>query len=120
MKLQIKRVYEPRSPEDGFRVLVDRLWPRGLSKEKAGLDLWAKEVAPSPELRKWFNHEPEKWVEFQRRYQAELASESQVIEDFLHQIKGRDQVTLLYGAKDREHNQAVALKSYLEKNPTRK
>lgn len=116
MKLSVKRVYEAPSSGDGFRVLVDRLWPRGLSKAKARIDLWLKDIAPSNELRKWFNHEADKWPEFQRRYREELALHPGAIEEFRAAAKGRSAVTLLYGAKDEEHNQAVALRLFLEES----
>lgn len=115
MKLRIKRIYEPKAKEDGFRVLVDRLWPRGMSKEKAGLDLWYKDIAPSPELRKWFNHDPEKWQEFKKKYEAELQAEPEVVSDFLKKLENRGTVTLLYGAKDKDRNQAAAIMDFLEK-----
>jgi uncharacterized protein YeaO (DUF488 family) len=100
----LKRAYEPPSPEDGFRVLVERLWPRGLTKERAQVDLWLKEIAPSPELRKWYSHDPAKWVEFQARYRTEL--EQKVLRD--HPI-----VTFVYAAHDEERNSAVLLKEFL-------
>lgn len=112
MNLAIKRVYLEADPTDGFRILVDRLWPRGLSKERARVDLWLKEVAPSTELRKWFQHDPAKWTEFQKRYKQELKSkvdQLSLIKEKLHQ----GPVTLLYGAKDEEHNEAVVLLSML-------
>lgn len=106
-----KRVYEPAAKDDGYRVLVDRLWPRGLTKEKAHVDLWLKEVAPSTELRNWFKHDPEKWPEFQKRYRAELKREAL---DSLRKLeKQHKKVTLLYGAKSDERNQAVALLNIL-------
>jgi len=114
MKLAIKRVYIEPDQADGFRILVDRLWPRGLSKEKAKIDLWFKDIAPSTELRKWFQHDPAKWTEFQKRYKQELKSEGDqldVIKEKLHQ----GPVTLLYGAKDEEHNEAVVLLSMLRR-----
>ncbi len=113
MKIRTKRVYDPPSPDDGTRVLVDRIWPRGVSKEKANVDEWAKEVAPSNELRKWFGHDPDKWKEFERRYFAELKKNPDVRKEVLppgHKAT----VTLVFGARDTEHNNAVALKSYLE------
>lgn len=113
MTLFLKRVYEPPKKEDGFRVLVDRLWPRGLKKEEAAVDLWLKEIAPSNELRRWFGHDPAKWKEFRRRYRAELGEKKDEIETLRgHARKGR--VTLLYGAKDEAHNQAVVLKELFE------
>lgn len=112
MKLHLKRVYEPPAKEDGLRVLVDRLWPRGLKKDEAVIDLWLKDIAPSPELRRWFGHVPGKWQEFRRRYRAELSGRADEIETLRR--AGRARVTLLYGARDREHNQAVVLKEFLE------
>src|SRR5215475_7428062 len=102
-----KRVYEGAAKDDGYRVLVDRLWPRGLTKAKAHVDLWLKEIAPSAELRKWFGHEPEKWPEFQKRYRAELKKEA--LASLRKLEKEHKKVTLLYGAKSEERNQAVAL-----------
>ncbi len=114
MKVKIKRVYELPQDQDGQRILIDRLWPRGLTKEKARIDLWLKDVAPSTELRKWFNHEPEKWPEFQKRYSKELSNNQTTINELLLKIKNSN-VTLVYSAKDELHNDAVLLKSYLEK-----
>jgi len=108
-----KRVYEPAAKEDGYRVLVDRLWPRGLTKAKAHVDLWLKEVAPSTELRKWFGHEPEKWPEFQKRYRVELNKAA--LESLRKLEKDHKKITLLYGAKSEERNQAVALLKILKK-----
>ena len=113
MSLKIKRVYEAPEKADGQRILVDRLWPRGLSKDKAAVDLWLKEIAPSTELRKWFNHDPEKWAEFKKRYLAELKANPEVKE--LKSAIKSGTVTLVYGARDVEHNQAVALQELLEK-----
>ena len=104
-ELQIKRVYAEPSPDDGKRILVDRLWPRGLSKEKAKVDIWLKDVAPSNELRKWFAHDPEKWPEFRRRYIAELKTAGAPLALLRQQVSQR-KVTLLYGARDEEHNDA--------------
>ncbi|MCG8589996.1 MAG: DUF488 domain-containing protein [Proteobacteria bacterium] len=104
----LKRVYEPASRQDGLRVLVDRLWPRGLSKDAARVDLWLKEVAPSTELRKWFGHEPKRWAEFRRRYEHELEAHTESLERLV-ELAGRGRVTLLFGAKDEERNQAVVL-----------
>ena len=111
-----KRVYETASKEDGYRVLVDRLWPRGLTKAKAHVDLWLKEVAPSTELRQWFGHEPEKWPEFQKRYRAEMKKQPQVLATLRQLEKEHKKVTLLYGAKSEERNQAVALLKILQKS----
>lgn len=107
-----KRVYEAASKDDGYRVLVDRLWPRGLTKTKAHVDLWLKEVSPSAELRKWFKHDPEKWPEFQKRYRTELGKEALASLRKLERVHKK--VTLLYGAKSEERNQAVALLKILE------
>lgn len=112
MKIYIKRVYEKPSKEDGIRILVDRLWPRGLTKEKAAIDFWLKTIAPSTELRKWFDHDPNKWKEFQKRYRAELKKNKEEAL-FLKEQTKRATVTLLYGAKDEEHNEAVVLKELL-------
>ena len=115
--LNVKRAYDPPSTGDGFRVLIERLWPRGVSKPKARLDLWLKDVAPSPGLRKWFGHDPAKWKEFRRRYWAELERNPQAVQ-MLRDRARRGTVTLVYGSKDTEHNAAVALKEYLEKSKT--
>lgn len=110
----LKRVYEPVKESDGFRVLVDRLWPRGLTKEKAKVDLWLKEIAPSTELRKWFHHDPEKWKEFKKRYLVELKSKKEEIEILENKLK-TGAVTLVYGAKDKEHNEALVLRELLDR-----
>ncbi len=112
MTVKIKRVYEKPDKEDGVRILVDRLWPRGLTKEKAGADLWLKDIAPSTELRKWFDHDPEKWGEFKKRYLSELQENKDAVSQLKEQIR-KHPVTLLYGAKDEEHNEALVLKNYL-------
>ncbi|MFP4615980.1 MAG: DUF488 domain-containing protein [Thiohalorhabdus sp.] len=117
-EIRLKRIYEDAEPRDGQRILVERMWPRGMRKEDARLDLWLKEVAPSPELRKWFGHDPEKWPEFKRRYRDELAQRPNLLED----LRGRARsgpVTLLYAARDREHNSAVALREILEEDDSR-
>ena len=114
-KILVKRVYESAAKSDGFRVLVDRLWPRGISKEAAKLDLWLPDIGPSNTLRKWFNHDPTRWAEFRRRYHAELKTNR----DLLGKLKARAKkgtVTLLYSAKDERHNQAVSLRSFLLKH----
>lgn len=113
--LTIKRVYEQADEEDGFRVLVDRLWPRGVSKLKAKLDLWLKEIAPSSELRIWFSHDPAKWAEFEKRYRAELQHNPDAVKTLLQAMREHKKVTLLFGAKDTDHNEAVVLKKYLAK-----
>jgi uncharacterized protein YeaO (DUF488 family) len=112
MKLIIKRVYDEPGKDDGTRILIDRLWPRGLSKEKARVDLWLKEIAPSTELRKWFAHDPAKWIEFQSRYRAELKHNSEQLA-VLKQAIAKGPTTLLYGAKDEQHNDAIVLQKLL-------
>lgn len=112
-KIQTKRVYEPASRTDGQRVLVERLWPRGIKKEALSLTGWRKEVAPSQQLRKWFNHDPAKWTEFQRRYRAELDGKPEIWRPLL-EAAGRGNLTLLFSSHDTEHNNAVVLKAYLE------
>ena len=116
--IQLKRVYEKPSRNDGLRVLVDRLWPRGLTKELAAVDLWLKDVAPSTELRKWFGHDPAKWKEFQVRYRKELREKKDALE-LLKQKSEEHTVTLVYGARDEEHNEALVLKSVLEGRRTK-
>jgi len=113
MKLQVKRVYEAPGKTDGFRLLVDRLWPRGLTKEQARVDLWLREIGPSNELRQWCSHDPAKWDEFRRRYAEELVDRPELVEQVRQQAR-QGPVTLVYGAKDEAHNQAVALKQFLE------
>ncbi|NLC24127.1 DUF488 family protein [Oxalobacter vibrioformis] len=115
MEIVIKRAYEPVSADDGFRVLIDRLWPRGLSKEKAHIDFWDKHIAPSTELRKWFNHEPGKFTEFTRRYEAELKEETEALGELKEKVRGQKKVSLIYGAKDPEINHARVLQAYLRK-----
>jgi uncharacterized protein YeaO (DUF488 family) len=112
MPLQLKRVYEEPAPSDGTRILVDRLWPRGLTKEKAHVDLWLKEIGPSNELRKWFGHDPARWTEFRTRYRAELKDNQEQI-TLLKKAVAKGHATLVYGAKDEEHNQAVVLHQLL-------
>lgn len=107
--LTIKRAYEPVAPDDGFRVLIDRLWPRGLSKEKAAVDLWLKEIAPSTELRQWFNHEAEKWPGFRQRYKAEIRANKAASAILKEALDMHPHVTLVYAAKDEAHNDAVVL-----------
>jgi uncharacterized protein YeaO (DUF488 family) len=106
--LGLKRAYEAPAASDGHRILVDRLWPRGLSKEKAAIDEWTKEIAPSAELRRWFGHDPEKWPEFQRRYKQELRAREDLVRD-IAKMASRGPVTLVYGARDEAHNDAVVL-----------
>jgi uncharacterized protein YeaO (DUF488 family) len=115
MVIKIKRIYEKAEKSDGFRILVDRLWPRGIKKEAAHIDLWLKEIAPSDSLRKWFNHDPKKWPAFQKRYAEELKEEEKKeLLDVIRKEKKKHSVTLLYGAKETEHNNAVALKNFLD------
>lgn len=114
---KLKRVYEEPSPDDGFRVLVERLWPRGISKERAKLDLWLKDAAPSPELRKWFSHDPAKWMEFQKRYAAEL-NEDKEAPRLLKRKEQEGTVTLVYASHDEEHNGALVLKEYIDHHKT--
>lgn len=110
--LHIKRIYDPASAEDGTRILVDRVWPRGLRKADARLDVWLKEVAPSTGLRKWFGHDPARWAEFRQRYAAELDGNPQPV-NALRDLLAAGPVTLLYAARDPEHNHAVVLRDYL-------
>ncbi|KAA0888321.1 DUF488 domain-containing protein [Oryzomonas rubra] len=112
--IRVKRVYEPHEPEDGPRYLVDRLWPRGVKKENLLLDGWLKDLAPSDNLRRWFGHDPAKWEEFCRRYEAELEGNSQNWH-FLLDMSRKQDITLLFSAHDIEHNNAVALRSFFEK-----
>ncbi len=112
--IKIKRVHEESNRGDGFRILVDRLWPRGLSKEKVKVGLWLKDIAPSDELRKWFGHDPEKWEEFKRRYFKELKDKKELVDLII--VKAHGGVTLLYGTKEEKYNNANALKEYIEEN----
>lgn len=114
MSIQLKRAYEAAAESDGYRVLVDRLWPRGISKQNARIDLWLKEIAPSTELRKWFDHDHAKWDEFRQRYSRELDSRPELVTQLADLVRERT-VILVYGSKDSEYNQAVALKEYLER-----
>lgn len=111
--VNIKRVYDAPDEDDGKRILVDRLWPRGMTKEKAQVDLWLKEIAPTTELRKWFEHDPEKWEAFKKRYIKELQENKEPVSILKDAVK-RGKVTLLYGAKDEEHNEALVLKNVLK------
>ena len=112
--IQIKRAYDPPAKTDGTRILVERLWPRGIKKENLKHDSWIKDVAPSTELRKWFSHDPVKWTEFQQRYQAELDKHPEACQPILD-AANKGKVTLLFSSHDAEHNNVVALKAYLEK-----
>lgn len=110
--IHTRRVYESKSEEDGFRVLIDRLWPRGVTKEAAAVDIWAKEIAPSTDLRNWFDHDPAKFEEFSARYRAELASHDDTIRDLLRHA-GDGPLTLVFAASDEQHNHAIVLAAYL-------
>ena len=111
--IRVKRIYDPPDGKDGARVLVDRLWPRGVSKDRARLRLWLKEIAPSDDLRRWFGHDPARFAEFVRRYGAELAANDEAV-GRLEELVKAGRVTLLYGARDTEHNEARVLADYLE------
>ena len=113
MDIVTKRVYTPAADTDGYRVLLDRLWPRGLKKATLALDLWAREIAPSTELRKWFGHDPALWDGFRERYAAELDAVSELWQPLVDRSR-QGRITLLFGARDEEHNNAVELKAYLE------
>lgn len=112
--ITIKRAYEAASESDGFRILVDRVWPRGVSKTDAKIDAWLKDIAPSSSLRKWFGHDPEKWGEFKTRYFEELDGNAETVATIRRHLDENRKVTLVYAAKDETHNNAVALKAYLE------
>lgn len=114
-RIRLKRIYEAPAAEDGCRVLVDRVWPRGLAKDKARVDHWLREIAPSTELRKWFGHDPARWGEFRRRYEAELADNTQAVSRLRDILRNETRVTLLFAARDERHNNAVALRDYLAK-----
>lgn len=113
VRIWIRRAYEPPTRNDGYRVLVDRVWPRGVSKEELEIDDWIRDLAPSTRLRKWFDHDPARWQEFQRRYFQELRGKKGLIRGLLERIE-RGRVTLVYGARDPDHNNAVALRAFLE------
>ena len=117
MEVLLKRAYEARGKADGFRVLVDRLWPRGKKKADLHLNAWTKEIAPSTELRKWFNHDPKRWLEFCRRYKAELKTPElkKAIADTVHAAQKYSAITLIYAAKDTEHNEAVVLRTIFKR-----
>ncbi len=112
MNVQLKRAYETPAPADGYRVLVDRLWPRGVSRDRARLDEWARELAPSSELRRWFGHDPERYDEFRRRYTEELAAHAEKLDELRERARS-GMLTLVYGARDTEHNDAVVLAEVL-------
>jgi uncharacterized protein YeaO (DUF488 family) len=113
--IKIKRVYDPPSKQDGYRILIDRLWPRGLTKERANIDLWLKEVAPSNDLRKWYSHDAEKWEEFKKRYEKELKNKQDLLTKIKQLEKEKGKITLLYSTKETEYNNAVALDIFLKK-----
>lgn len=115
-KIRLKRAYEAPSKEDGARILVERLWPRGVTKQDAAIDAWPKEVAPSTELRKWYGHDPDRWEEFRDRYKAELDAKGEGLDDLRRRV-GEGPVTFVYAARDEERNGAVVLKDYLEQGP---
>jgi uncharacterized protein YeaO (DUF488 family) len=110
--VKIRRIYDTPDKRDGKRVLVDRLWPRGIKKEDAAVDLWLREIAPSNELRKWFGHDPERWQEFRRRYRKELEEKADMVRELRNEAR-KGTVTLLYSAKDTEHNNAVVLRELI-------
>lgn len=112
--LKIKRVYEGYDKSDGFRILVDRLWPRGISKKDAHIDLWLKDIAPSSKLRTWFNHDPQKWEEFRNRYKKELQKNQELVKEAKRIIEKHKHITFVYAAKDEEHNDAVVLYDYFQ------
>lgn len=112
--IHLKRAYEAATKSDGLRILVERLWPRGVSKEKAAIDLWLKDIAPSAELRKWFGHDPDKWAEFRKRYRAELRANKDAVAELKQKIAKRT-VTFVFAASDTERNSAVALKEFLKR-----
>jgi uncharacterized protein YeaO (DUF488 family) len=111
--IRLKRVYDEPAADDGFRLLVERLWPRGMSRERAKIDLWVRDAGADTELRRWFGHDPEKWEEFQRKYFLELSKRPEVIRRLVDLIHEKQRVTFLFAARDEEHNNAVALKKYL-------
>jgi uncharacterized protein YeaO (DUF488 family) len=113
--IRIKRVYDQVAKDDGLRILVDRLWPRGLSEERANVDLWLRDVAPSDSLRKWFAHETEKWADFKTEYEVELRGKKELLHRIIQAEKEKGTVTILYSAKDEEHNNAVVLSDVLRK-----
>ena len=117
MNIRIKRIYEAPEQQDGVRILVDRLWPRGISKEKAGLDLWLKDIAPSDALRRRFRHDPSKWTEFKSSYFDELNANPEGVAELLGRVRSTGTVTLLYASKETRFNNAAALKEYLESMP---
>jgi|SRR5450759_5399393 uncharacterized protein YeaO (DUF488 family) len=120
MSIELKRVYDPASESDGYRILVDRLWPRGLTEESARVDLWLRRIAPTTELRKWYRHDVEKWPEFQKRYESELAAHGELLDLILDIERHRKIVTILFGAKDVEHNEANVVLTVLKRGQSRR
>jgi uncharacterized protein YeaO (DUF488 family) len=116
-KIHLKRAYDERSQSDGFRILVERLWPRGLTKERAAVDLWLKDIAPSPALRRWYGHDPAKWEEFQKRYWKELDANQDAVAELRQKLR-KGPATFVYAARDEEHNSALILREYLERHPS--
>jgi uncharacterized protein YeaO (DUF488 family) len=114
-KIKLKRAYDKPSSDDGYRILVDRIWPRGISKEAIKIDEWLKDIAPSTKLRKWFGHDPDKWSEFKKRYFEELKQKNEILTGISDNLDRRT-ITFVYSAKDGKYNNAVALKEYIEKN----
>ncbi|HET9335745.1 MAG TPA: DUF488 domain-containing protein [Sphingomicrobium sp.] len=119
LDIRLKRAYEPSATSDGTRILIDRLWPRGVTKEEAAIDHWFRDIAPTTELRKWFGHDPKLWAEFQRRYTAELKHHAEQLDELL-QLAHKGPITLVFGARDEEHNDAVVLKQVLLKRSKRR
>jgi uncharacterized protein YeaO (DUF488 family) len=116
IRINIKRIYDPPSPQDGFRILVDRLWPRGLSKEKAKVDLWMRDISPSNELRQWYGHDPDKWTEFKKKYLGEIKEKKEEF-DLLRKKARQGTVTFLFSSKEEKLNNAAALKEFVESKP---
>lgn len=114
IRIACKRIYEPAGPGDGYRVLVDRVWPRGLRKAEAAIDYWLQDVAPSKSLRQWFGHEPKRFAEFRRRYHAELDDNRDAVNALIEMARDNSSLTLIYAARDSEHNNAVVLADYLQ------
>ena len=119
MRIKLKRIYEQPTPQDGLRVLVERLWPRGISKDQAQINLWLKEAAPSTSLRKWFSHDSEKWKEFKVRYFVELSQNKSLLEEILNRAK-KEQVTFVFASKEERYNNAVALKEFIERQQSKR
>jgi uncharacterized protein YeaO (DUF488 family) len=111
--IRLKRAYEKPDPDDGLRILVERLWPRGLSKDRAAVDVWVKDLAPSPDLRRWYHHDPARWAEFRARYRAELRQKKDAVEELRQRCEGQT-VTFIYAARDEQHNSALVLRDHLE------